>query len=295
MDAHSKWTEAHIVSYTSATAAIDKLHSVFATHGLPQTIVSDNGPAFTSEEFQEFLRSNGIDHLRLAPNYHPSSNGLTERAVQTVKMGVKKLTGSLEVRLARFLFKYRVTPQATTGIAPAELLMGRRLRTHLDLLYPTVKERVRKRQRDQKGNCERHPRRVTFQPGDRVMVRNCAAKPSWLPGTVMECEGETAVKLRLDDGRIWRRHLDHVIASQASEETEKKGQAVPATLHPDSDPLAAPAERTPTGVVEPETPEQEPPEREEQGQELVEPRSQDTAQEGLRRSARSRHTPNRYH
>ena len=46
-----------------------------------------------------------------------------------MKAGVKRLKGSLEVRLSRFLFKYRVTPQATTGIAPAELLMGRRLRT----------------------------------------------------------------------------------------------------------------------------------------------------------------------
>ena len=111
---------------------------------------SDNGTAFTSSEFQEFLRSNGIEHLRSAP-YHPSSNGLAERAVQTVKAGVKRLKGSLEVRLSRFLFKYRVTPQATTGIAPAELLMGRRLRTHLDLLFPTVQERVQGKQREQWG------------------------------------------------------------------------------------------------------------------------------------------------
>ena len=101
------------------------------------------------------MRCNGIEHLRSTP-YHPSSNGLAERAVQTVKTGVHKLVGTLEVRLSRFLFKYRVTPQATTGIAPAELLIGRRLRTHLDLLYPTVKERVQRRQRHQKENRERH-------------------------------------------------------------------------------------------------------------------------------------------
>jgi hypothetical protein len=54
---------------------------------------------------------------------------------------VKKLTGTLEVTLSRFLFKYRVTPQAAMGIAPAELLMGRRLHTHLDLLYIPHSER----------------------------------------------------------------------------------------------------------------------------------------------------------
>lgn len=155
VDAYSKWIDAHIVPSTSAIAAIDKLRSTLATHGLPQTIVSDNGPSFTSNEFQEFLHCNGIEHLATTP-YHPSSNGLAKRAVQTVKAGLKKLTGPLEVRLSRFLFKYRVTPQATTGIAPAELLMGRRLCTHLDLLFPTVRERVQRRQRGQKENRERH-------------------------------------------------------------------------------------------------------------------------------------------
>jgi transposase InsO family protein len=109
VDAHSKWIDAHVVSSTSSAATIDKLRSAFATHGLPQTIVSDNGPAFTSGEFQEFLRCNGIEHLRSTP-YHPSSNGLTERAVQTVKAGVKKLTGTLEVRLESLFRKLRVLP-----------------------------------------------------------------------------------------------------------------------------------------------------------------------------------------
>ena len=44
------------------------------------------------------------------------------------------MEGPLETRLARFQFKYRVTPQAVTGIAPAELLMDRRLCTHLDVI-----------------------------------------------------------------------------------------------------------------------------------------------------------------
>ena len=139
VNAHSKWIDVHVVPSTSATATINKLRTTFSVHGLPQTIVSDNGSAFTSAEFQEFLRQNGIEHIR-SPPYHPSSNGLAERAVQTVKEGLKKMKGTLEVRLDRFLFNYRVTPQATTGIAPAELLMARRLRTHLDLLYPSVRQ-----------------------------------------------------------------------------------------------------------------------------------------------------------
>ena len=88
---------------------------MFATHGLPRVIVSDNGSVFTSNEFQEFMTKNGVRHIRTAP-YHPASNSLAERAVQTLKEGLKKLSsGDLETRLFRFLFQYRITPHTTTG------------------------------------------------------------------------------------------------------------------------------------------------------------------------------------
>ena len=83
------------------------------------------------------MKRNGIKHLTTTL-YHPSSNGLVERAVQTVKEALKKMTGPLETRILTFLLKYRVTPQDTTEIAPTKLLMGHRIRTHLDLLYPTT-------------------------------------------------------------------------------------------------------------------------------------------------------------
>ena len=56
----------------STSKTVEKLRFVFATHGLPQTIVSDNGPSFTSDEF---MQANGIGHITSAP-YHPSINGL---------------------------------------------------------------------------------------------------------------------------------------------------------------------------------------------------------------------------
>ena len=80
-------------------------------------VVSDNGPSFVSKEFEEFIKRNGIRHVKSAP-YHPSTNGLVERAVQTFKRAMKKQSGTLETRLSRFLFKYRTTPHTTTDYHP---------------------------------------------------------------------------------------------------------------------------------------------------------------------------------
>uniref|UniRef100_A0A1X7U3S5 Integrase catalytic domain-containing protein n=1 Tax=Amphimedon queenslandica TaxID=400682 RepID=A0A1X7U3S5_AMPQE len=107
-------------------ATIKVLKSIFSTHGIPEQILTDNGTGFKSGEFQNFISQMGIQHICTSP-YHPSSNGLAERAVQTFKSTVSKLEGPMEHRLTQFLFKYRVTPQTTTNLSPAQLLMGRRL------------------------------------------------------------------------------------------------------------------------------------------------------------------------
>ena len=132
VDAHSKWLEVVSVPNLTSQTTIDTLRSIFATHGLPELLVSDNGPSFTSAEFQEFMKRNGIRHITSAP-YHPASNRLAERAVQTFKTTLKKtMPTDVATSLVRFLFQYRITPHSTTGISPAELLLGRRPRSHLD-------------------------------------------------------------------------------------------------------------------------------------------------------------------
>ena len=100
IDAHSRWLEVVVVSSTSSINTIRVLRTKFATRGLPEVVVSDNGTAFMSGKFQEFLKKNGIQHLRSAP-YHPSSNGLAEQEVQILKEGLKKIiNGDIETRLA---------------------------------------------------------------------------------------------------------------------------------------------------------------------------------------------------
>lgn len=124
INAHTKWMDVHIVSSATSQSTIEKMRKTYATLGLPEMFVTDNGSVFTSSEFADFVKHNGIRHVTLSP-YHPSSNRLAERAVQTLKGGLKKLVcGSLETKLARFLFKYRLTSQTVTGVSPAEMMFG---------------------------------------------------------------------------------------------------------------------------------------------------------------------------
>ena len=66
-DAYSKWIEAFVVPSTSTEATIKLLHCLSATHGIPEHLVSDNGLGFTSQQFAEFLATNGIKHSRTSP------------------------------------------------------------------------------------------------------------------------------------------------------------------------------------------------------------------------------------
>ena len=72
---------------------IGKLRSLFAAYGIPEELVSDNGPQFTSEEFSVFMKNNGIKHTTSAP-YQPATNGAAERMVQILKQALKSVSGS---------------------------------------------------------------------------------------------------------------------------------------------------------------------------------------------------------
>uniref|UniRef100_K7EW48 Gypsy retrotransposon integrase-like protein 1 n=1 Tax=Pelodiscus sinensis TaxID=13735 RepID=K7EW48_PELSI len=138
VDAHSKWPEVCIMSSTTAESTIQKLRGIFCHLGIPEQLVSDNGPQFVSQEFGNFMKANGIHHITSAP-YHPATNGLAERFVQTMKQALKSVRehSLIQKSLDTFLLSYRKTPHATTKVSPAFLMMGRQLRTCFDLLKPS--------------------------------------------------------------------------------------------------------------------------------------------------------------
>ena len=157
------------VEIVPTAVTVSKLRSMFATHGLPHILVSDSGAAFTSLEFKEFLKQNGIRHLTSAP-YHPATNGMAGRYVQTFKVAPKKATRSdndLQRELSRFLFRYRTTPHSTTG------------NTDGSPTQDTSRFSASRCGRLKAGKKSLMSHFRLFQTGDQVFIRNFVAGPKW--------------------------------------------------------------------------------------------------------------------
>ena len=314
IDAHSKWMEVHKTTSSSAATTISLLRTTFATLGLPEVIVSDNAANFTSEEFSDFLKCNGVRHVRTPP-YHPASNGLAERAVRTFKEGMRKLKdGSIDTKLARFLFKYRMTPQSSTSISPAELMFGRRLRTQFDNLRPDLSKKARDAQlRQAKGHDVRTKPRE-FKVGELVYARNYGQGPKWLPGEIVEKQGSTLYTVLLTDGRRVRKHTDQLMtrvkpAKQDRAESDVKNGPeecdpveYPTVVSP-TEPVSSPetGDQVESQDTLPETEMLSPnPESEQNsdpttsGSSDTEPEQEQSESPELRRSSRSRQPPMRY-
>ena len=215
-----------IVCSTSADATIQRLRNLFAVHGVPEQIVSDNGAGFTSNEFSKFTQANGIKHILTSP-YHPATNGLAECAVQSFKHGVSKLSGPMEDRLLHFLFKYRITPQTTTGLSPSELLMGRRLRSHLDLLHPDFSRRALKNQ-DKNSEVKSPPRQ--FSVDDKLYARNYQGNKKWIPVRVVKVIGPLSYKVVTESGVVLRRHVDQLRVCLSEDQSHVDHAASPPLL-----------------------------------------------------------------
>ena len=106
------------------------------------------------------------------------------------------VSGSLETKLAQFLFKYRLTPQTVTGVSSAEMF-GRPLRSQLDLLQPDMQAKVQNRQEQLRSDHDRHARSHEFKCGDLVHVHNFNQGPMWVPGVVIQVRGPVSYTVKL--------------------------------------------------------------------------------------------------
>ena len=137
---------------------IEELRGLYSSYGILEQIVSNNGQQFTSKSFAVFMKMNGIRHTRSAL-YHPATNGLAERFVQSLKYGLKPSLSSgfsLSCHLANFLLMYRSAVHSTTGVTPSSLFLKRELRTRFHLLRPDHDTEILRKQAQQKDYHDQH-------------------------------------------------------------------------------------------------------------------------------------------
>ena len=120
-DYFSRYLEVIKLTTTTSSSVISALKSLFAKYGIPEEVVSDNGPQYASAEFCSFVKEYNFQHTTSSPHF-PQSNGHAERAVQTAK---RLLKNSKDQHMA--LLSYRSTPLPWCGLSPAQLLMGRQI------------------------------------------------------------------------------------------------------------------------------------------------------------------------
>ncbi|XP_043064398.1 uncharacterized protein K02A2.6-like [Drosophila ficusphila] len=261
VDAYSQFPFVTQMSSTTTANTIAALSSIFAIEGYPKTMVSDNGPQLTADAFEEFCKLHGIKHITTAP-FHPASNGLAERFVQTFKFAVKKnLQDGIPLRVAvtKYLASYRFTPNAQ-GKTPAELIHGRPVRTVLSQLF---------------GKPVEAKQTITkYDPNQMVYARNYSRGEKWIEGVIDRPVGKMLFIVRTSNGYI-KRHFNQLKPKLSAnnsiekppefwwipelpkpslnQETQRQEQpsTPPVVQRPDPAPVSGPPERAAASTQQP--------------------------------------------
>jgi len=245
VDYYSRYPEVSELRDMRATTLITKMKSFFSRHGIPDEVVSDNGPNYASREFADFAHSYGFKHTTTSPRY-PQSGGLHEKTVQTVKSMLKKVEESREdVYLA--LLDYRNTP--INGVSPAQALMNRLLKstipTTADNLKPALinhDDFITRREEQQTKQCKYYNRTAhelpPLQSNEEVRFKK-TPKSEWEPAIVVERhDTPRSYVVKTEDGGVYRRNRKHIL--------KMKGN----TLQQQSDDLDTDVEPSCTGIAE---------------------------------------------
>lgn len=225
--ARTKWPEVVTCKDQKTSTVIEALEALFCRWGLPDQIVSDNGPCFASEEMAQFTKRLNIRHS-FSSAWHPRTNGQAECVVKTFKRKIGTATidsKELERRKRAFLLSYRNTPHPTTGVSPAELFLGRRLQMSLDRIYPKIEDSVARAQQKLRESVKTKLRE--FQPGDRVRIRRFpdSKETHWDKGVVCQRKANMTYLVRLNTGPFLKRHIDHLLPLPLKPQREESRQA----------------------------------------------------------------------
>ena len=182
IDRYSRYPEVEIITSTNAKTVIRKLNKIFSAHGIPEIILTDNGPPFHSKEFKMYLEQNNVSHQFSTP-YWPQGNAEAERFMRTLGKVLtigKLMHTDLETALHQYLFQYRITPHSTTKVPPAELIFNRKIRSKIpdekrgsvDKHAVAARHEEDSRKYNKKyADCNRNTRKSNLTVGETVLIK----------------------------------------------------------------------------------------------------------------------------
>ncbi|XP_046748852.1 uncharacterized protein K02A2.6-like [Diprion similis] len=183
VDYYSRFFEIELMKTITADKLIEKLKIMFAHFGIPNTIISDNGRTFIDHRLKTFFAENVIHHHHTTP-FWPQANGEVERQNRSIlkRLKIAQATNrDWKEELITYLQAYRTTPHSVTGVAPAELMFNRKIRSKIpDITLMTTQnddEEVRDRDllKKDKGRRDadekRHAKESEIKEGDIVLMQ----------------------------------------------------------------------------------------------------------------------------
>ncbi|XP_053686504.1 uncharacterized protein K02A2.6-like [Sabethes cyaneus] len=225
VDALSKWVEVFATKSCTAQFVLEKLTECIARFGIFDELVSDNGTQFVSSEVQNFLAANGIRQKLTSPG-HPATNGEAENMVKTFKASLLKClrdqNRSIHSIIVNFVMGYRKSVHCSTGLTPAHMMLGRDIRSSLELMSPrevlsTQNEKTAtdnmKQKQELQASYYHGSRSVTFEVGENVIVRDYTNpnKQDWTPAVITKILGERNYQVQLKKSdRLIKRHMDQI-------------------------------------------------------------------------------------
>lgn len=243
VDYYSRYPEVSVLTDTRAEAMISTLKEIFARWGNPRTLRMDNGPQFACTEMKHFLESENIKP-EYSPPYWPRANGLVERMNRNIKLAIQKSLNEgkpWKQGLMEYLHMYRSVPQATTGRAPADLLLHRRMRGKLPTLedvfdkdedFELIDRDARIKEKGKiYGDGVVHAKPSDIATGDKVLVKRHSTQ--WFAKTfnpvVCEVTGKQGPKVtvKTPSGKQYERascHLKKLNDGKAYPEKESEVQ-----------------------------------------------------------------------
>ena len=229
-DYYSSFIEVeHLTRATTGTVG-RALKIMFARYGVPDVLVSDNGPQFASAEFAEFAHKWGFDHVTSSPHY-PQSNGKAENAVKTVK---RLFTKCKESKTSEFLalLDWRNTPTEGIGSSPAQRFLGCRCKTllpvHGTLLKPQYpveqdSQALRKQKERQQQYYDMHSRPLKpLTQGESVRMRLPGQK-TWSPGVCAGLVGPRSYEVKVGERMFVRNRRQLLKTGEPANEDWQEG------------------------------------------------------------------------